>query len=360
MQVLLTIADTNKASKNFLEICSLYPARLASFSELGPQLPANVLVVADFLGATPEHFTVLKTLLAKATCEVIAVLDLKNRQQIMQVRELGCHDLVDRAEPLGTLLLKIREKAADYSLPQIDGKCSPKVGETVKSTCVALSATSTAALTGAALPLASLARTSVEISNTIESDGLGAWLTAVQLHHSHTFCHTMMVTGHTMLFSKVLGLSAETQAMLGMGALVHDLGKIKIPLSILDKPGKLSDAERQLVNKHPAYSRLILKNCKDIPREAAEMAIWHHEFLDGTGYPDGLAADQIPQLVRIITIVDIYSALTEKRAYKDSMSPRQAFATLAEMKGKLDTDLLRAFRDTILSIDLGELRRVAN
>jgi HD-GYP domain-containing protein (c-di-GMP phosphodiesterase class II) len=360
MQVLLAIADTKKASKSFLEIASLYPARLTSFSDIGPQLPANALVVADFLGATPKHLAVLKTLLSRSNCSIIAVVDLKNRQQIMQVRELGCNDLLDRSEPFGTLLLKVREKAGDYSRPQVKGKCTEKVEQAMVSACAALSAASASVLTGSPLPLGQLARATTEISNTIASDGLGGWLAAVQLHHSHTYCHSMMVTGHTMLFSKALGLPQETQAMLGLGALVHDLGKIRIPLSILDKPGNLTEAERRFVNRHPAYSRQILENCKDIPREAAEMAIWHHEFLDGSGYPDGLAADQIPKFVRLITIVDIYSALTEKRAYKDSMSPRQAFATLAQMKDKLDNELLRAFRDTILCIDLGELRRMSN
>eukprot|EP00903_Cladosiphon_okamuranus_P002540 g2538.t1 len=284
---------------------------------------------------------------------------LKNRQQVMQARELGCQDVFDRNEHLGSVLLKLRKLIGDYARPQLTGRCSPRLAETVTSACSAYAQMSSAALTSAPLPLAKLGASANHIANTIEAEGLNAWLSAVELHHSHTFCHTLMVTGHATNFAQLLGLSKEEQSLLGLGGLVHDLGKVKIPLSILDKPGKLSDAERQLVNRHPVFSREILKDSTEVPSEAYDIAVSHHEFLDGSGYPDGLKGNEISNLVRITTICDIYSALTEKRAYKDAMSPRQAFAVMLDMGGKLDSRLLKSFRDAVLSTELGQLKRTA-
>jgi len=290
---------------------------------------------------------------------MIGFADLKNRQQVMQAQEIGCLQLLERSEPLESMLSKLRPFLGDYACPDLTGQTSKEMAEAVTSACTTFSQLSTAALTGAPLPFAKLETSSKDIANMIEAEGLNAWLSAVELHHSHTFCHTMMVTGHVTHLARLLDLSQEERSLLGLGALVHDLGKVKVPLSILDKPGKLTDAERQLVNKHPVHSREILQDSTDVPAGAYDIAVKHHEFLDGSGYPDGLRAEQISQLVRITTICDIYSALTEKRAYKDGMSPRQAFAIMSGMKGKLDEQLLRIFRESMLNTEFGQLRRTA-
>jgi len=359
MKIVLTITDAKKASRHFLGIASTYPAKFIEISDLTPQLPDNTIILADFLGATSAAVTHLKELRERSNYPLIAFADPKNRQQVMQARELGCRDVIDRTEQLDSMLLKLRKLIGDYARPKLLNRCSPRMAETVTSACSTYSQMSSAALTGGSLPLAKL-KTSVDhIANTVEAEGLNAWLSAVELHHSHTFCHTLMVTGHVTNFGQLLGLSQEEISILSLGGLVHDLGKVKIPLSILDKPGKLTATERELVNRHPVFSREILKNNTAVPAEAYDIAVSHHEYLDGSGYPDGLKASEISELVRITTICDIYSALTEKRAYKDAMSPRQAFAIMLDMKGKLDDGLLRKFRDAALSTELGQLRRAA-
>jgi len=357
MQVLLTIADLRKTSRIFLAISSTYPARLVEISRLPEQLPGRTLLVIDFLGATTAHARQLKALADAASTPMIGLVDLSNRQQVMQARELGCRELIDRSENVSAVLAKLKKLLGDYARPKLAGKCSEQMTETVTGACASYAELSAAALSKAPLPLQKVETSAREIARSIEAEGLNAWLSAVQLHHSHTFCHTMMVAGHTTQFSNVLGLSAQDRDLLGLSALVHDLGKVRIPLSILDKPGKLTPAERELVNKHPVYSREILRESTDVPADVYDIAVSHHEYLDGSGYPDGLSGDGISEFVRIITICDIYSALTEKRAYKDSMSPRQAFAILFDMKDKLDNRLLRLFRESRLDTELGQLRR---
>lgn len=359
MQIVLTITDAKKASRIFFGISSTYPAKLVEISKLTPQLPSKTVIIADLLGATAADVQHMKNLRERTAYPLIGFADLKNRQQVMQARELGCQDVIDRNEHLGAALVKLRKLLGDYARPNVSGHCSPRMAETVTAACSAYAQMSSAALSSAPLPIAKLGTSANHIANTIEAEGVNAWLSAVELHHSHTFCHTLMVTGHATNFAQMLNLSKEEQSLLGLGGLVHDLGKVKIPLSILDKPGKLSDAERQLINKHPVFSREILKDSTEVPADAYNIAVSHHEFLDGSGYPDGLKGNEISELVRITTICDIYSALTEKRAYKDAMSPRQAFAIMMDMKGKLDDQLLKTFRDAVLSTDLGQLKRTA-
>ena len=116
-----------------------------------------------------------------------------------------------------------------------------------------------------------------------------------------------------------------------------------MPQKILDKPGKLDPDELKKMRRHPADGAVILAKDSRMSKELIAITRSHHEYLDGSGYPDGLTADEIPDIVRLITVIDIYSALLEARSYKSSMKPREAYDALVEMGGKLDQDIVRAF-----------------
>ena len=178
---------------------------------------------------------------------------------------------------------------------------------------------------------------------------LGAWLAAVRHHHSATFRHSLTVTGNAVMFGLHLGVPTRDLHRLAIAGLIHDIGKAVVPLTILDKPGALSPDEVELVRKHPQIGRELLAASPDMPDEIVQVVAHHHEFLDGSGYPDGLAADALPDLVRIITIADIFTALIEERAYKLAMAKGPALDILAGMaaEGKLDPDLVRAFRTMV-------------
>jgi HD-GYP domain-containing protein (c-di-GMP phosphodiesterase class II) len=129
----------------------------------------------------------------------------------------------------------------------------------------------------------------------------------------------------------------------------HDLGKARIPLAVLDKPGKLDAEERALIETHPAAGHAVLKATPGISAEILDAVRHHHEFLDGSGYPDGLCAESISDIVRILTISDIFSALIEQRTYKQAMSRATAYEILLGMKGKLERPLVEAFKDVALN-----------
>jgi putative nucleotidyltransferase with HDIG domain len=137
---------------------------------------------------------------------------------------------------------------------------------------------------------------------------------------------------------------------LARGALMHDVGKARIPTEVLDKPGELTSIEVEMVRRHPVIGANILLLNGAFDKEVVEIVTNHHEYLDGSGYPAGLRGSQISDLVRLVTICDIFGALVEQRAYKPALPASKAYDILVEMGSKLDGALVRAFQTVARSI----------
>ncbi|MBV6657592.1 MAG: HD domain-containing protein [Devosiaceae bacterium] len=182
-----------------------------------------------------------------------------------------------------------------------------------------------------------------EVSDALDNEGLGPWLDSVASYHSYTARHCMAVAGFAAQWSRAMGVEEGDHRIFTRGALLHDVGKMAVPLSILDKPGRLTDDEFKVIKSHPVESKVILEATTDADPLVIDLAYHHHEMLDGSGYPEGLSGDQINDMVRCLTIIDIYSALIDARSYKASMTPDEAYAELQSMRGKLDLDLVGAF-----------------
>jgi putative nucleotidyltransferase with HDIG domain len=183
-----------------------------------------------------------------------------------------------------------------------------------------------------------------KIIKAIKHSSLREWLTIVGCHHNASYRHCLFVTGFAVAFAQHLGMREDDQRRLARAALLHDVGKAFIPVDILDKPAKLNDEEMQVVRKHPRLGYDALAAQGGFPLEMLDVVLHHHEFLDGTGYPDGLGVDQISDIVRLTTIVDIYAALVENRSYRLPFTHSKAFTVMEQMGGKLDQPLLQAFR----------------
>jgi HD-GYP domain-containing protein (c-di-GMP phosphodiesterase class II) len=119
-------------------------------------------------------------------------------------------------------------------------------------------------------------------------------------------------------------------------------------LSILDKPGQLDPDEEKVMRRHPLIGYELLKDLPDISPEILDGVRHHHEYLDGSGYPDGLTAPEISDLVRLLTISDIFAALVESRSYRPAISRQDAYKILCSMVGKLEGSLVSAFRNVAL------------
>jgi putative nucleotidyltransferase with HDIG domain len=201
---------------------------------------------------------------------------------------------------------------------------------------------------GIPLTFADIMKAENQILNAIRRTSLREWLVAVGRHHTHSYRHCLFVTGFAVAFAQHLGMRDEDQRRLARAALVHDVGKAFIPVAILDKPGKLTDAEISEIRKHTRLGYDALAAQGGFPPEMLDVVLHHHEFLDGTGYPDRLRGDQISDIVRLITVVDIYAALVENRAYRLAFTHARAFAMMEQMGDNIDQHLLQAFRPVAL------------
>jgi putative nucleotidyltransferase with HDIG domain len=183
-----------------------------------------------------------------------------------------------------------------------------------------------------------------KILKAIKQTSLREWLATVGRHHADSYRHCLFVTGFAVAFAQHLGMREDDQRRLARAALLHDVGKAFIPVAILDKPGKLTDEELRVIRQHPRLGYDALAAEGSFPPEMLDVVLHHHELLDGTGYPNGLRSNQISDIVRLTTIVDIYAALVEKRAYRQAFTHARAFAIMEQMGDKLDQHLLQAFR----------------
>ncbi len=157
--------------------------------------------------------------------------------------------------------------------------------------------------------------------------------------------HSVAVSVYITLFSRYLGLERPIIEQLSIGAFLHDIGKIKIPDKILNKPGKLTDDEFTIMKTHANHSINIIKETSAISVLSLEVAALHHEKLNGSGYPFQVKGEDISTYGRMITICDIFDALTTTRVYKEGFAHGKAFAILRELakQGQLDSRLVDQF-----------------
>ncbi len=159
----------------------------------------------------------------------------------------------------------------------------------------------------------------------------------------YTAGHSTAVAVYARDIAKRMGLSEDEQALAHVCGLVHDVGKIGLPAGLLEKPGALSLDERREMERHSVIGEEILRNVDDYG-EIAEVVRSHHERVDGTGYPDRRAGDDIPLLARIIGVADAYNAMTSDRPYRDAMPSRVARLRLAQaVESQFDTSVVAAF-----------------
>ncbi len=181
------------------------------------------------------------------------------------------------------------------------------------------------------------------VEKAVQQAGIREWLEIVWRFDDATHQHCLLVAGLAAGFARSLGLRSADCQRLTQAAVLHDVGKARIPSHILNKPGPLSPEERAIMNQHPVHGHRMLLGT-GFCEEMLAVVRSHHECLDGSGYPDGLKSAQILDLVRLVSICDIYGALIERRPYKTPLSAERAYAILEGMIGKLDGDLVRAFR----------------
>ena len=181
---------------------------------------------------------------------------------------------------------------------------------------------------------------------------------AVKLYENLTYCHSVNVATLSLLIGRQIGLDPASTAALAEAALLHDIGKTRIPLEILKKPSALDKRERKMMEAHTTYGAEILVEVEGLRPSTPTVALEHHRGIDGGGYPD-LGPSAVPHFMsQLVAVADIYEAMTGARSYQDPVMPEQACLVLARLAGtKLNTALVKAFVNAISFFPLGSVVR---
>ena len=275
--------------------------------------------------------------------EKLFVVHNLSRSMVAQAYALGATAVISRPKEAALKVAEIEEAeaaAADNGAEQV-----PDMDEGV----AAFATMFANVRSGRPLKLVDAKQATSKIITRVGQDGLSNWLDEVRRYHEGTFQHCLLVTGVAVAFGLDVGFSGGDISRLGMAATLHDIGKARIPLEILDKPGRLNPEEEEIIRRHPAIGYDLLKGVSGISPEILDGVRHHHEYLDGSGYPDRLSGSQISDLVRLLTISDIFAALVESRPYREPLPRQDAYQILCGMEGKLEGALVKAFRKVALA-----------
>jgi putative nucleotidyltransferase with HDIG domain len=324
-------------------------------------------VTSELLGGLSPQRSSVRALVVKAdlrTVESICTLkklfgSLGNVRKRIFLIDDTVHLSVSQAYALGATSVlvgplnqtKLLAELSEHTTPgasadpvdPLDAEATASAGE------IALASMFSAIASGTRIDVTTTKDAGFRIAACIEEYGLSKWLATVRSHHEGTYQHCLLVTGVAIDFGLSLGVPKSDIERLYTAAMFHDIGKAMIPLTVLDKPGRLDEQERKLIETHPAAGYDALKDNKGISAEVLDAVRHHHEYLDGSGYPDALCAESIPDIVRILTVSDIFGALIEKRSYKQSMTRQAAYDILCGMNGKLEKPLVAAFKEVALT-----------
>jgi len=184
-------------------------------------------------------------------------------------------------------------------------------------------------------------------------------LTRLRTADEYTYIHSVSVCALMTAVARQMELSAEQVQLAGQAGLLHDVGKMRTPVEVLNKPGRLTEAEFAVMRRHPEEGVALLQQW-GASAEVIDVCLHHHEKFDGSGYPHGLAGTQISLLSRIAAVCDVYDAISSTRPYKTAWSPAEAIRRMAEWKGHFDPRVFQAFVKTLGIYPIGSLVRLSN
>ncbi|HQX06243.1 MAG TPA: HD-GYP domain-containing protein [Zoogloea sp.] len=195
--------------------------------------------------------------------------------------------------------------------------------------------------------------------SVLRNGGALMGLIGIKNKDDYTFLHSVSVCTLMIAFGRSLGLDGDELRQGGIGGLLHDIGKMKVPDEVLNKPGRLTDAEFDLIKQHPGDGHAVLLETPGIGPIPLDITRHHHERLDGKGYPDRLAGDAISTMARMAAIVDVYDAITADRCYHKGMPAAEALRKMWEWStDHFDQKLLQAFMRCVGIYPVGSLVRL--
>ncbi len=177
----------------------------------------------------------------------------------------------------------------------------------------------------------------------------------------YTYMHSVAVCAMMVALAKQLGLSEEETRSAGIAGLMHDLGKAAMPMDVLNKPGKLTDAEFAIIKKHPEEGFRLLQTGNAVDPMVLDVCLHHHEKVDGSGYPKGLRGEQISLFAKMGAVCDVYDAITSNRPYKSGWDPAESLRKMAEWaSGHFDGKVFQAFVKSLGIYPIGSLVQLSS
>lgn len=199
------------------------------------------------------------------------------------------------------------------------------------------------------------------LMNAINStDAIAVDISALKTSDEYTFKHSVDVATMSMILAKQQGLSQKQIYEIGVAGLLHDIGKTKISLDILNKPARLTDEEFAVMKQHPVFGYRMIKDRDEFSNEICMAVLQHHEKMNSKGYPVGFPSDKITQYARILTIADIYDALVTERPYKSAFSQREAVEMIMSMTGELDLTAMKSFLESMILYPVDSIVELSN
>ncbi len=291
----------------------------------------------------PSPLTGLRALIARAPgLPRLFLMRSMGQRSLSAARGLGSRLCLPAETPVDTIVAALQTQigAAEPERPEGSG---PHVARAADAVGAVIADLLDAARGSGAVDAARIEEGLEPVLEAVGAGGLAPWLATVRAYDDATYQHCLLVAGLAAAFAIDLGFSPADRRQLVRAALVHDVGKARIPRAILNKPGPLDARERAVMCEHPAVGHAILVQAGGFDEPVLTAVRHHHEMLDGSGYPDGLRGAAIPDIVRLITICDVYAALVERRPYRAPLPAVAAVEILRGMEGKLDRILVQAF-----------------
>ncbi len=299
---------------------------------------------------------------------------LSNPKDLQRLRDSGIRELwIDTSKgldlPSGQTVEQVAEETAAVLLavvPVVQGKRAALEEEVARAAKLCDSAKKAVmqmfgdARMGRAIDVAHVA----ELVDDIAASALRqphALISLARLKHAdeYTYMHSVAVCALMIALARQLDLAEDEVREAGMAGLLHDIGKMRIPLALLNKPSKLSDSEFATMRRHPREGVRILLDSRQVSALVLDVCLHHHEKIDGSGYPHHLAGEQISLFARMGAVCDVYDAITSNRPYKAGWGPAESIHKMAEWsKGHFDERVFQAFVRAVGIYPTGSLVRL--
>ncbi len=278
---------------------------------------------------------------------VVFTAESKNAEMIAEATSYDGVFLVERPFKRATFIEAL-SSSVNASVEAKWDDVEPTQKAALKNTLSSFNAIADLIQEGEPIPYDSVRDSCTPLIEAVQNNNFKDMLAGVSDHDNYTYVHSLRVATFLSLFGNVLGIRGDDLMVLSTGGLLHDVGKMHIPHEVLNKPGKLTEDEFVVMKSHVNCTVDFLEETSELPKGVLIVAGQHHEKLDGTGYPYGLEGGKLNELARMASIIDIFSAITDRRVYKEPVPPEQALKIMENMKDQLDQNFLAVFREMLL------------